>query len=31
MGKTLDYVQEEATGRLIYRRIYPVSPRLSPD
>lgn len=23
MGKTLDYIQEEATGRLVYRRIYP--------
>lgn len=24
MGKTLQYVQEEATGRLLFRRIYPV-------
>lgn len=27
MGKTLDYVQEEDTGRLVFRRIYPADLR----
>lgn len=27
MGKTLNYIQEEATGRLVYRRIYPADVR----